>query len=71
MYLGVLRPTEPVFVVYLGVPRHVDVQEKILTEIMVCISGLNVPEGFRPTEYVSVDYFDVPRHVDAEETILS
>ena len=51
-------------------PRHADAQEKILTEIMVCSSGLNVPEGFGPNEFVFVVYFGVPRHVDAQEKIL-
>ena len=41
--------------VYLGVPRQVDAQEKILSQIIVCSSGLYVPGGFRPTEYVFVD----------------
>ena len=52
-------------------PQHVDAQAKIFTEIMVCSSGLNVPEGFRPNEYVFVVSFGVPRYVDAQEKILS
>ena len=52
-------------------PRYVDAQEKILSQIIVCSSVLNVPGVFRSTEYVFVVYFGVPRIVDAQEKILS
>ena len=32
--------------VYLGVPREVEAQEKILSQIIVTYSVLNVPGGF-------------------------
>ena len=44
-------------------PRHIDAQEKILTEIIVCSSVLTVPEVFRPTEYVFGNYYGVPSQV--------
>ena len=46
MYLGVFQPADYVFGDYFGVPRYVDSQEKILTEIMVCSSVLTVLGGF-------------------------
>ena len=46
MYLGDFRPTESVFEDYFGVPRQVDAQEKILSQIIVCCSVLTVPGGF-------------------------
>ena len=52
-------------------PRHVDAQEKILSQIIVCSSVLNVPGVFRYTEYVFEVYFGVPRQVDVQEKILS
>ena len=71
MNLGLFRPAEYVIGDCFGMPRHVDAQEKILLQEIVCSSVLNVPGGFRPAKIVFGDYFVVPRHVDAQETILS
>ena len=51
--------------------RHVDAQEKILTEITVCSSVSRIPEVFSPAENVFGDCFGVPRHVDAKQAISS
>ena len=67
----VFRSAEYVLGDYFGVLRHVEALEKILSQIIVCSSVMNIPGVFRPGEYVSGDYFRVPRHGDAQEMILS
>ena len=56
---------------YFGVRRHVDAQEKILSQIIHCCWSFTVPGIFLLAEYVFVDYFGVPRQVDAQEKVLS
>ena len=71
MYLGVFRPTEYVFGYYYSMLRHVDAQENILTDIIVCSLVLTVPGVLRPTECVFGDYYGMPQQVDAQEKILT
>ena len=71
MNLGVFRPAKYVFVDYFGLLRHVDAQEKILSQILVCSSVLYVTGGFSIYRVRSWDYFGVPRHFDAQEKISS
>ena len=58
-----------------GVPRHVDSQEKSLTEIIVRCWVMTVRcwvmRIFQPNEYVFGDCFGVPRHADAQEKFLT
>ena len=49
MYLGVSRLAEHVFEIYFGVPRHIDIQEAIFSQIIVCSVILAVPGGFFET----------------------
>ena len=52
-------------------PRHVDAQETIWSQIIVFSSVLIEPGGLRSAEYVFGDYFGVSRHVNAQQTTLT
>ena len=55
MYQVVFKPAEYAFEDYFGAPRHVDAQETISSQIIVCNAVLTVPGGFFLSKVELVD----------------
>ena len=67
LHLRVYRPSEYVFEDYFGAPWHVDVQELISLQIIVCSAISTVPGGF----FDSLSTYFSARHADAPQTVSS